>query len=295
MAAFTDIIRQSSRNTKIVWSLLAVIILADIVLGGMEGLSVAPLRFLQVLAGTLVMLGLSYLYTFHRKDPRIATLTHLGAVTLVFTTAAAVLSYITVIWGRPLIDRYLVQMDHSLGFDWISAYDWLKVHRALYMVFGVAYFSLILQMLVLLVTLNFLRMMPRSWELMWLFIITSLTCVIVGAFMPAAGAYGYFQIGDDPYVHAFSALRNGSLKVLGAEEMQGVVQFPSLHIALAIVFAYSARGVKILFPVFVVLNILLALGTPAFGGHHLTDMIAGALVAVAAIMGMRAYPVVAAD
>ena len=292
MASLTDIIKQSSPNTKAVWALLALLIVVDVVLGGMEGLSIAPARFLQVLAGTVFMLALSYFYTYHRKDPRIATLTHLGAVTLAFTTAAAVLSYITVIWGRPLIDRYLVQMDHSMGFDWITAYDWLKMHRALYVAFGLAYFSLIIQMLVLLVSLNFLRMTSRGWELMWLFIITSLTCVIVGAVLPAAGAYGYFQIGDDPYVHAFSALRNGSLKVLGAEEMQGVVQFPSLHIALAIVFAYAARGVRVLFPIFVILNILLVLGTPAFGGHHLTDIIAGALVALVAIMGMRLFPVV---
>ncbi len=291
MASFREIFVNAQRNTKIIWSFIGVLVVADIVLGSLQGLSIAPARFLQVLAGTVVMLGLSYLYTFHRKDPRIATLTHLGAVTLAFTTAAAVLSYITVIWGRPLIDRYLVQMDHAIGFDWITAYDWLKVHRALYIIFGIAYFSLIIQMLVLLVTLNFLRMMPRSWELMWLFIITSMVCIIISAFLPASGAYGYFQIGDDPYVHAFSALRNGSLKVLGAEEMQGVVQFPSLHIALAIVFIYCARGVKILFPVLVVLNILLALGTPAFGGHHLTDMTCGAIVALLAILAVRHVPV----
>ena len=291
MADFKDIIINASRNTKAVWCLLTLLALVDILLGSMEGLSIAPARFLQVLAGTVVMLALSYIYTYIRPEPRIALLTHQGAVTLAFTTIAAVFSYITVIWGQPLIDRDLVRLDHWLGFDWITAYDWLKVNRILYMTFGIAYFSLIIQMLVLLVVLNFLRLGRRSWELMWLFIITSIACITIGAFFPASGAYGYFQIGDDPYVHAFSALRNGSLKVLGAEEMQGVVQFPSLHIALAIVFAYCARGVKILFPVFVVLNILLALGTPAFGGHHLTDIIAGALLAVLAIIGLRQLPV----
>jgi len=273
-------------NTLCVWSLLGFLGLLDAVWMTARGFSAAPLRFLELLAAAGAMLALSAFYTYVRRDVRIATLTHLGAVTLVFSAAGAVFSYLLVTLNLPLIDAELSAADRAMGFDWPGVYGWMMQHRALRIPLILGYASLIPQLLLLLLVLNFRRMVVRSWELMWLFIAAALSCILISAFVPAAGAYAFYHMGmEDPYVAAYAGLRDGTLKVFG--EMQGVVQFPSLHVALAIIFAYCARGIRWFFPFMILLNALLVLATPAMGGHHLTDVLAGALLAVACIFAVR--------
>jgi len=282
-------LHKMSLNTRLVWALLLVMTVADA--AGMAVMGVEPYapRFLVLLAAVTGMLGLSAFYTFLRRDARIAALAHTGAVTLVFTTAAAVMSYLAVMWRHPLIDDALSRFDLSLGLDWKAAYDFVRGHFALHLALALAYFSLIVQMLLLLCLLNFLKMQQRCWELMWLFMATSIGCLVVSAFLPAAGAFAFYQTeANDPYVLAFNDLRDGTLKIWGQVEMQGVIQFPSLHAALGVVFAYAARGVRVLFAVFLVLNILLILGTPSAGGHHFADVLAGLALAAVAIAAVRA-------
>lgn len=278
--------RKATKNTLCVWSLLGALGLLDAVWMAARGFSADVLRFAELFAAAGGMLGLSAFYTYIRRDARIATLTHLGAVMLVFSAAGAVFSYLLVTLNLPLVDDTLASADKALGFDWPAAYDWVGRRRILRIPLILGYASLIPQLLMLLLVLNFRRMLVRSWELMWLFIAAALACILISAAAPAAGAYAYYHLGmEDPYVAAYAGLRAGTLKIFG--DMQGVVQFPSLHVALAVIFAYCARGIRWFFPLMVLLNILLVAGTPAMGGHHLADVLAGALLAAGCILGMR--------
>ena len=65
--------------------------------------------------------------------------------------------------------------------------------------------------------------------------------------------------------------------------MKGLVGFPSFHTAQAIVVAWYARKLGVLFYPFLVFNILVIASTPIQGGHHIVDVIGGLAVAALAI------------
>jgi membrane-associated phospholipid phosphatase len=92
---------------------------------------------------------------------------------------------------------------------------------------------------------------------------------------------------DDPYVQQFLALRDGHLKIIDLRQLQGVVQFPSFHLAMAVILTYAVRGIRVLFPVLLAWNALVIAATPLVGGHHFSDLWGGALVTLLVILLMR--------
>jgi hypothetical protein len=275
-------------NTWLIWSLMATFAALDAVGLKAEGMSVAPKAILIAASQVSALLILSVIYTYFRRDARIAAMTHMAAVALTFSAVTAICSYMTVAWQRPLVDAYLVAADHALGLDWLTAYKWVMAHSLVHKVLWAAYASLIVQMILLILVLNFLGKITRGWEMMWLFMVACIGCLLLSAPWPAAGAFGYFHVEDDRlYVRAFMALHEGTLKIIGVEPIQGIVQFPSLHAALGIIFAYSARGIRFLFPFLLALNALLFIATPAIGGHHFADLWGGAALALVTILTVR--------
>lgn len=268
------------RNTIALWFLL--IILAGLSAFSLHytGITLASGTLPGIALPVMGLLGLSLIYKTLRPDERIAALAHMAAITLVFTTAAAILSYTVIsLWHPPLIDEYLVAADQVLGIDWLGTYQWVIAHHGLYLIMRVIYFTLIPQMVVLLVVLNFLGRIERAWELLWLYIVACTGCLILSAIWPAAGAFDYFHVqADEPYLSIFRDLRSHSLKIIAHDQVQGIITFPSLHAALALVFAYATRGVKILFPIFVVLNVIVVIATPFIGGHHFADLWGGVVL-----------------
>jgi len=215
--------------------------------------------------------------------PRIAEMTHMAAVFLIFTGLAVVASYLIVAWHRPLIDEALNAADRSIGFDWLSYYNWVLAHPLVNKFLRFGYDSLTLQIFILLVFLNLSGRGARGWELLWLFMTSSTMCIVFSMFWQAAGALGYYHIKTDMlYVQIFMDVYNGTLTKIDYP-VQGIIQFPSFHMALGILLVYVTRGLPLLFITFLELNILLILSTLPIGGHYLVDLGGGAIVAALAI------------
>lgn len=278
-----------SLNTRIVWSLLGVFILADAAALKATGISLAPHALLPNMLAVSFLLFLTVVYTYFRKRPRIAEMTHMSAVFFVFTASMAICSYLTVAWQRPLIDDYLVAADHALGLDWLASYKWVIGHPLIRKALYVAYSTLVPQIVLLLLVLNFRGRCARGWEMMWLFMVSCMICLVFSAFWPAAGAFGYYHVETDrAYVHVFMALHNGTLRTIGDTPIQGIIQFPSFHVGLAILLTYIARGMWVLFLFLLEINILLLLSTAPIGGHHFADLWGGIALALVTIMAVRA-------
>jgi membrane-associated phospholipid phosphatase len=273
-----------SLNTLLIWALIAFLAVIDAVWMAVENVALQPAVLLPTFIPIIVTGFLAWFYTRIRRDPRIATLAHMIAISLAFTAVTMVLSYIMVGLKRPLVDSYLIDFDRSLGFDWPTMYGFVAAHPALHIVLKIIYLSLVPQMVLLLLIFNFHGQFGRAWELQWLFFLICLGCIVFSGLWPAAGAFGAFHIQmDEPYVQEFAALRDGTLKVIGNGGVQGVIQFPSLHTALAVLYIYMARGQRFLFPLLLILNILVIISTPAIGGHHFADLVGGALLAAVVI------------
>ncbi len=277
-------------TTKPLWLLIGSVALADAVWLPASPLTlVASSLLAPALAGTVAAL-LAWFYGTVRRDARIASLTRSTAELIAFTTAAGILSYLMVTLNRPLLDVYLVAADRAMGLDWLAMHRWLAVHPVLNTVLGVFYISMTIQIVVLLLVLNFRGQTGRSHELVWLFALTGLACVSFSGPWPTGGAFYHFEIEPvRAYVKVFAGLRDGTFGMLDLWQLQGVVQFPSFHTALAILYAYASRGIPVLFPLTVAINLMVIAATPAIGGHHFVDVWGGATVAVAAIVLVRTY------
>ena len=251
------------------------------------GIGVIPAVLWGIAARITFLLILALVYTYYRPDVRIAALAHTIAAILASIVAIGIFSYLTVIWGRPLIDAYLVAMDHALGLDWPTAYKWVIDHPLVYKALFLVYCSIGPQLIALIFVLNSAHRIERCWEMLWLYIIASVSTLPFSVLWPAAGAFGYFHIHNgDPYVDTFVALRNGTFKGF-TNVILGVIQFPSLHAAAAVIFPYAVRGLKYSFIFFLVLNMLMLAATPFIGGHHFADVWAGIVLAVMTILVVR--------
>ena len=277
-----------SLNTRLVWSLIALFGAGDIVGLKAEGMRFVPHDFLTNLFTVSILVTISIVYTYIRYSPRIAEMTHMAAVFLSFAAVTAMASYLVASWHRPLVDDYLVAADHAMGLDWLASYKWITAHPLIYKVLYFAYYTLIPQIIFLLIFLSFRGRCARSWEMIWLFIVSLTICIAFSALWPAVGAFGYYHVeADRDYVHVFMGLYNGTLRVIGDTRVQGIIQFPSFHVALGILLTYVARDVRILFMFFLALNILLFVSTPVIGGHHFADVWGGVVLALATILVVR--------
>jgi hypothetical protein len=80
------------------------------------------------------------------------------------------------------------------------------------------------------------------------------------------------------------ALRNGSLTIIDARALDGIISFPSLHAAVAILIPYHLRWSKPLLWLGAGLNVLMLVSAIPCGNHYLTDVLGGVLIAGLAIV-----------
>ena len=78
----------------------------------------------------------------------------------------------------------------------------------------------------------------------------------------------------------FLGLRDGSVRELMAVGAEGIITFPSLHSALAVILIAAFWPVPVARWIGAVLNILMLAATPIEGSHYLVDVLAGVVIAV---------------
>jgi membrane-associated phospholipid phosphatase len=197
----------------------------------------------------------------------------------------ALLQYVAVRTGRPLIDEDLAKFDHALYFDWPGSFDWVLRHPTVLKVLSSVYLSLSLQSV--LVCIVAWRYPDRASQTLAANALTLTICLLVFVEWPAGGAFAYYHppgIASD-YVQQFMAGRAGMVTYLDFGQMQGIIQFPSYHAAAAILLAYAfaALPVWIAIPAAVV-EITMAVSAVPMGGHHLVDVLAGIAVATLSLV-----------
>jgi len=241
--------------------------------------------FVQYASGLLVI---SFISQWLKFDPRVVTFMRVESSTLAFMILNEILSYILVALHRPMVDDPLAAADRALGFNWLALYLWTTTHNFAHSVLIWDYTTFQVQMPLILSILCWRGQLVRAWELFWLFLLSCFGCLFALGIWPTIGPFGHFPVTfDTSCTQEFRAVYEGSLKVIGKTPLQGLIQFPSLHAAAAIIFTYAGRGIPILFPLLVVVNALMLVALLPIGGHYLVDMFGGVAIAVAAIVGAR--------
>jgi hypothetical protein len=238
----------------------------------------------------LILISLFYFYT--GRDRRIMEFAHFGARLLSLYALLMTLSYLAVATDLPLVDRVFDSMDKSLGLDWVAWTLWVKAHPRIKLLFFIAYESLPFQALVCYIYNVHTRASWRNSEIWWITLISALVTIAVSAAFPASNPYVYYDLNSgENYLHIqhFLRLRDGTMRVIGLTDAQGLIQLPSYHTVLAIMLTYNLRHSRWFFWTALLLNSVLILSCPTEGSHYFIDLFAGAVVAAATIYSVRRF------
>ena len=246
-----------------------------------------------LLAGILAT-AIGLYYRHWRAEERLAVALIGTAHLIWFSCAIAVLNYLVISFDRPLIDATLLIWDQALGIDWPRLFVALKTTPWLSPLLTAAYASSLLQIAILVPTLALLGRTERLDRFFLSFILAAGITIGFWAAFPSFGAAAHlFQLGvvtDLPsavvgrdYVETLLALKAGQHTHIVLAEMKGLIAFPSFHTVMAVLTVYAAAAIpRLLWPV-VAWNALVLLSVPVDGGHHVVDIAAGLVLAVAAI------------
>jgi hypothetical protein len=241
--------------------------------------------FSFVLAPIALMVGISYAYRRSGRSRTLADMGYYAGLWIGFTALGAIFTYLMARPGLPLFDDQLARFDAAIGFDWLRWHRFLAGFHSINLMLEIAYSSLLLQIVVSVMYFSHLGQSERNAELLWTAFVSLLLTAVLSAIFPALGAFHHFHTDLPRAIHLphLLALRDGSMRVFPLRQMQGIIAFPSFHTVMAILFTYAFRRKGAWFLLIGLLNILMLLSTPTFGGHYLADMVSGALIAGFAI------------
>jgi membrane-associated phospholipid phosphatase len=168
--------------------------------------------------------------------------------------------------------------------------SWLLMH---------AYSSFAPQLLVLPMLLILLGHPGSAFALVLGYGMAGFGASVISVWFPALGAHVTYGIASQAlssvnvhfgyaFLNEFHAVRDQATFVLSVAKAQGILTFPSLHTAVAILCAaFAASHVWLRYPI-LVLNVLMVVSTLTHGGHYVIDVIAGMVLALLALLAVGA-------
>ncbi len=297
------------RLTTIVWCCIASFLLVDAI-----WLWISPLSFehgnwkafASLLAGVIVVRAAAFLASHRgrmserrrilRGVVRKSELLGRGMLQLALISAVfLVFTYLVTAAALPLQDDALAAIDRRLGFDWPTFLATTNDNAHVAAVLTACYRSTGALLIAIVVWLSVSEQGARLAELLAALCLTFAGLAIGMIAVPTASAFAHFAPAPETFTNfaaahgmwafypAFTALRDGSLTVIAFSSAEGIVGFPSFHAALGVVTLWGLRTCRWLLWPAAALNAIMMIAVLPVGGHHLTELLAGVLTAMAAI------------
>lgn len=221
-----------------------------------------------------------------RPWPRIraAIESFLYGVLLVIPIIIAV--YLAARLNLPLADNQLKAMDQALGVDWPALLRFVDARPYLARPLNVAYESFTMQLVWLPIVLAVSGHPLRSYQMISMYAVIYFMGCLISIWYPALGTYTTFNIHpadlqniDRTWGYVFldelKAVRSDPDFIFSVANAKGIMTFPSLHAASAVLFAWAAWKQKWLRYPFLILNIAMVISAAIVGNHYTADVIAG--------------------
>jgi membrane-associated phospholipid phosphatase len=200
----------------------------------------------------------------------------------------------------PLQDARLSRIDHWLGFDWIGFVEFVNSSPVGSQLLVDAYRSAPYAAASTMLWFCISGQGDRLAEFFALMCLMFIGIAIGMMIWPAEGAYAYYHpplsiydnigAGSGMWHHPLlMALRTGTDTLVDFTTPNSgcLVTFPSGHTVLAVAMTYVLRGSKWTLIPAIVINTTMLVSTIPYGGHHLTDLIAGGAIALCSIFLIR--------
>jgi hypothetical protein len=270
------------------WSLLAAVALVDGIWVTFAGFELDG-RYVLAIVVICFCLLISIFYFYTYRDQRIQEFAHFSAQIVALYSFVVLFSYLIVSTDAPLVDLTFDRIDKFFGLDWVAWTKWVAAHPQIYLILAVAYTTQPIQAFFCYIYNIHTLAFGRNSEIWWLTFISVLITIAGSGVFPASNPYVHYGLlSADHFAHMtqFLGLREG-LHVITFGMNEGIIQLPSFHTILAIIFTYNVRHNRWLFVPAIVLNATVILACPSVGSHYFVDLPAGAVVAIATIWVVR--------
>jgi PAP2 superfamily protein len=241
-----------------------------------------------------LLAGGAYVYAFARRHEPVVPFALGSIAQLVLITALILpLTYIAAAANLPMQDANLAFLDRMLGLDWQAYFNFIYDRPALIPYEYLGYAMIDWPMFGIPVALAAARRYRRLQQFTLACALALMVTAVISALLPAIGTYYEYGIQLDlvkfspggylVQLRELPLVRDGSLRVLDIMKLGGIVTFPSVHAAAAVLYLWALWSVWWMRPLALIANVGMLLTTPMGGGHYFVDVFAGMGVAVLAI------------
>lgn len=283
------------RLDRLIWALVAMTAACVLAAPLVSGFYMEWGSFGPPVGASLLLAAGAWCYRNWRRDPWLASGLESTAQLVAFAAVGAPLSYLAAAAGAaiPLQDGLFDAIDRGMGFDWMALLRLLDDTPVLFGALRLIYGSLLPQMVLAVLCLAFTGRLTWLRIYMLAFVLATLVTIAISAVLPAAGVWLHYGLTEAdsravPVVSTvwpvFTGLRDGSVRALLAVGSEGVITFPSLHAALAVILVAALWPMRLLRWPILAVNTVMLVATPVDGAHYLIDVIAGVAVAAGSLI-----------
>jgi membrane-associated phospholipid phosphatase len=293
LAATASVTVEQSRAIKLraaIFVTVAVYALA-VCASALLNVSAPILEGVPLWAGAALLLGF-WTRTLFPRALRLQCFVESVFVSVVLGVSLACLSYVGAAADLPLRDADMIWVDRHLGFDWLAVMSSLDHSSRVLDVLNGAYATFTAQLVGAAFALLIAGRLRDLERFFIIFTCASISAEALSVLVPTLGPI--WALADNARftnlptlgrttAEIVLALRDKTLGTIDFEAVNGIISFPSMHAAVAIIVPYTLRWNRWLFAPIAALNaVMLASAVPS-GNHYLIDVIAGVAVALLAI------------
>lgn len=282
------------------WTLILGVLLVGLAWLPFTNIAIVPLSLIGPFAAGLVCALLAGYYRTFRGETRLADALDCMGQVVAFMIAGVLLSYLVATLSFREQDAFFHALDRSLGLDWLAYLKAVNATPGLGTVLGLAYASILPQIVVLVIVLAFSGRGEAARAMVLAMMLAALLSIAISALVPAVAMFVHLGLtpADYPnlnpgaaFVHMadIKALRSGAPLTVDLSKAEGIITFPSYHAAIALLMLLAGWAHPWLRWPFLVLNLLMIASTPIDGGHYFVDVFAGLAIAAACYLAARRF------
>jgi hypothetical protein len=242
----------------------------------------------SALGGLFGVVGLIVLWLNHYLWPGTPTERFIAEVVLILVlllllvTTVLIAEYAAVALKFPYADPWLANADALMGISVPALAKWTAEHPPVAALLSLTYKTFGPQLLMTLVALAVLRDRDRLWEYAFHFHLCSVMALVGLAIWPAVCApdYLHFQstLDESQLIEQIKGFHDGTLTSIAFDDLNGLISFPSFHVAGVMFVTWAFRHYRWLFIPLIGLNLVVSASTFMTGLHYAVDAPGGILV-----------------
>ncbi len=263
-------------------------------LAALAGLNIDPKSFMVAGCYFGAMLAFFGGYCHFRRIHMLGYVFETTFCMMLLSGTLLISTYIAMRLDMPLADQVLMRWDAMLGVDWRGLITFVDSRPLLAEALGFSYQAFSFQLLGVPLLLIVSGRALRAYHMVIAYALIGFISSFLAIWFPAEGTYVVYGVAQTDlsninahfgyfFLDQFNAVRTDPGFVLVLENSAGILTYPSVHAAVAVLCGWAGWGVKLMRLPMLLLNFLMGISAVTHANHYFVDVIAGVVIAVATI------------